>query len=300
MYKDGYLNIRKERGMTSHDVVFKARKILATKKIGHTGTLDPDAEGVLVLCVGKATKLVEYITDLDKVYEAEIIFGKETDSCDLSGQVVRTHESSVTESELKTVFEQLTGKIKQQPPIYSAIKINGRKLYEYAREGIEVEIPERDVVIHAIKVKAFDAIKQSALIEVSCSKGTYIRALCRDIGRALSTAAVMGELLRVKVGKFSLNDALTLDQAGALLAQNELMLKPLEYGLESFKKATASVQGERFMVNGNKLVARNIQESFNEYEENELIRLYIKETFTGIGKFIKADAEMCIKPVKLL
>jgi tRNA pseudouridine55 synthase len=270
MYKDGYLNIRKERGMTSHDVVFKARKILATKKIGHTGTLDPDAEGVLVLCVGKATKLVEYITDLDK------------------------------ESELKTVFEQLTGKIKQQPPIYSAIKINGRKLYEYAREGIEVEIPERDVVIHAIKVKAFDAIKQSALIEVSCSKGTYIRALCRDIGRALSTAAVMGELLRVKVGKFSLNDALTLDQAGALLAQNELMLKPLEYGLESFKKATASVQGERFMVNGNKLVARNIQESFNEYEENELIRLYIKETFTGIGKFIKADAEMCIKPVKLL
>jgi tRNA pseudouridine55 synthase len=214
--------------------------------------------------------------------------------------VVRTHESSVTESELQAVCRQLTGKIKQQPPIYSAIKINGRKLYEYARAGIEVEIPERDVLIKAITIKSFDAIKQSALIEVNCSKGTYIRSLCRDIGRALSSAAVMGRLLRSQVGGFSLNDALTLDETKALMTQDKLLLKPLEYGLEGFKKATASVQGERFMANGNKLIARNIQESFNDYEENELIRLYIKEVFTGIGKFIKVDEEMVIKPVKLL
>ncbi|WKY43153.1 tRNA pseudouridine(55) synthase TruB [Eubacteriaceae bacterium ES2] len=298
--KDGYLNIMKERGMTSHDVVFKARKILATKKIGHTGTLDPEAEGVLVLCVGKATKLVEYITDLDKVYEAEIIFGKETDSCDLSGQVVRTSKSIVTKTAFQAACMQMTGKIKQRPPIYSAIKINGRKLYEYARAGIEVEIPERDVEIKEIKIKTFDAFKQSALIEVRCSKGTYIRSLCRDLGCALSSAAVMGKLLRKEVGDFSLNEALTLDDAKVLMAQNKLLLKPLEYGLEDLKKATASVQGERFMANGNKLIARNIRESFSDYEENELIRLYIKGTFIGVGKFIKADEEMYIKPVKLL
>ncbi|WKY49238.1 tRNA pseudouridine(55) synthase TruB [Eubacteriaceae bacterium ES3] len=300
MYNNGYLNVYKEKGMTSHDVVYKARKILGTKKIGHTGTLDPEAEGVLVLCVGKATKLVEYITGLDKIYEAEIIFGTETDSCDLSGQIIKTSQSRVTEAQLQSVVQQFIGNIRQKPPIYSAIKVNGRKLYEYARAGIPVEIPERTVLIKEIKTKNFDEKKQCAVIEVHCSKGTYIRSLCRDIGRSLSTVAVMGSLLRKKVGEFSLNDALTLSEVQEKMEHEQLSLQSMEFGMEHFKKVTATEQGERFLANGNKLIARNIQESFDAFDENELIRLYIKNDFTGIGQVIMTAEESYIKPLKLL
>lgn len=299
---DGYLIIRKEKKMTSHDVVFRARKILKIKKIGHTGTLDPDAEGVLVLCVGKATKLAEYIVDHEKVYQAGLVFGSETDSGDSSGKIVHEEKARIKESELKACLKKFTGTILQKPPIYSAIKVNGKKLYQYAREGKEVDIPERQVTISKIRLVDFDESRQEATIEVSCSKGTYIRTLCTDIGRALGNYATMKTLVRKQVGAFSLEKALTLDELSSLLA-NDPQIDPLismEFSLDQYPLARATEQGKRFLRNGNKLYHWNIKESFESFDDQAIIKLYDDDDFVGIGKFIQNEDENYIKPIKIL
>ena len=207
---DGIVNVLKPAGITSHDVVAKLRRIYHTKKVGHTGTLDPDAVGVLPVCVGQATRLVEYLTDKEKVYKTILRFGTETNTQDASGEVTRTTEQpTVTKDEFCKIIESFVGEIQQVPPMYSAIKKDGQPLYKLARQGISVEVEPRTVQIHEIKVLMYNT--ESAMLEVRCGKGTYIRTLCQDIGRACNSSAHMQYLMRTASGRFLIDHAVTLE-----------------------------------------------------------------------------------------
>ena len=213
---DGIVNVMKPAGMTSHDVVAKLRRVYHTKKVGHTGTLDPDAIGVLPICVGQATRLVEYFTEKDKTYKVIMKFGNETTTQDSSGEVTITTElPTLSKAEFCAVTEQFIGEIQQVPPMYSAIKKDGQPLYKLAREGVEVEIEPRPVTIHGIKVLMYN--KESAMLEVHCGKGTYIRTLCQDLARACGSSAHMTYLMRLSSGDFNISDAVPL----ARLEQSE-------------------------------------------------------------------------------
>jgi tRNA pseudouridine55 synthase len=213
---DGIVNVMKPAGMTSHDVVAKLRRVYHTKKVGHTGTLDPDAIGVLPICVGQATRLVEYFTEKDKTYKVIMKFGNETTTQDSSGEVTITTElPTLSKAEFCAVTEQFIGEIQQVPPMYSAIKKDGQPLYKLAREGVEVEIEPRPVMIHSIKVLMYN--KESAMLEVHCGKGTYIRTLCQDLARACGSSAHMTYLMRLSSGDFNIADAVPL----ARLEQSE-------------------------------------------------------------------------------
>lgn len=289
--------------MTSHDVVFKTRKILKTKKIGHTGTLDPEAEGVLVLCIGRATKMVEYITDHQKVYEAEVVLGLATDTCDTSGTILcEEPHRGITRAQFEKILAQFTGEISQTPPIYSAIRVNGKKLYHYARNGEAVEIPSRRVEISAITLLEFDEMTQRGKIMVACSKGTYMRSLCRDIALALGTCGCMGRLIRHQVGGFVIDQALRLSEIEAKLAADQLdtHIYPLAYSLDGYQKVTATEEGRKFLINGNKLFQWNVRESFADFEPSEIIRLYDNEELVGMGRFFASEEEKYVKPSKLL
>lgn len=208
---NGILAIYKEKGYTSRDVVNILGKELGTKKIGHTGTLDPLATGVLVVCVGQALKLVELLTDHDKEYIAKMKLGIETDTLDITGNIIKEENiSKYSKEQVETVLKKFVGKIKQQVPKYAAIKVNGKKLYEYARNGEDVELPVRDIEIYDIKLVS-DIKDNEFYIKCHVSKGTYIRSLVRDIGYELGTVATMMELERTKVGNLSLEDTYTID-----------------------------------------------------------------------------------------
>lgn len=209
--KDGILIIDKPKDFTSHDVVAKVRKIIGTKKVGHTGTLDPMATGVLVVCVGVATKLVEHFTSKDKVYEAKVKLGTKTDTADITGNTIDEMQvPKLNEKLVNEVLESFIGKQKQTPPIYSSIKVNGMKLYEYARKGIEVKIEPRDIEIFDISNVSFE--NGEITYTVHCSKGTYIRSLCEDIAAKLGTYGTMSYLRRLKTGEFCIDEAITLDE----------------------------------------------------------------------------------------
>lgn len=209
--KDGILVIDKPQNFTSHDVVARVRKIIGTKKVGHTGTLDPMATGVLVVCVGAATKLVEHFTSKDKIYEATIKLGIKTDTADITGKIIEEKTIPLLEEQfVNEVCQKMIGKQKQIPPMYSSIKVNGMKLYEYARKGIEVKVEPREIEIFAI-----DNIKLSGE-EISycvhCSKGTYVRTLCETIAENLGTCGTMSSLRRIKTGEFSIEQAVSLEE----------------------------------------------------------------------------------------
>lgn len=206
----GVINIYKPKGMTSHDVVGVLRKKLNIKQVGHTGTLDPFAEGVLPICVGKATRLIEYFED-DKEYLATVQFGAQTTTYDLEGNITQTSSIKITQTNLEKALEIFQGEILQTPPIYSAIKVNGKKLYEYAREGKEVKIEPRKVTIYKIELKSFDEIKQQAEISIKCSKGTYIRSIANDIGVNLGCFGHLVKLIRTQAGKFLVENSVQLD-----------------------------------------------------------------------------------------
>ena len=217
---DGVINVYKEKGFTSHDVVAKMRGILKQKKIGHTGTLDPAAEGVLPVCLGKGTRLCDLLTDKSKTYRAVMLLGVETDTQDTTGQILRECPVQVTEEDVRREVLRFVGDYDQIPPMYSALKVNGKKLYELAREGVEVERKARPVVIHEIEIEEIDLPRVT--MTVSCSKGTYIRTLCHDIGARLGCGAAMESLLRTRVGMFSLADSLTLSEIEALAESGEI------------------------------------------------------------------------------
>lgn len=217
----GLLNIYKPVGMTSHDVVAVLRRITKIKQIGHTGTLDPFAEGVLPVCIGKATRLIEYFAD-DKEYLATVQFGSATTTYDIEGEKTFTSDKKITAKDIDlTSFE---GEIEQIPPVYSAIKVKGKKLYEYAREGKQVEIQPRKVIIEKIELKRFDENLQQAEILIKCSKGTYIRSIAHDLGQNLGIGAHLIKLLRTQAGKFRVENSVTLDGIDVLAN----LINPLE------------------------------------------------------------------------
>ena len=235
-HMNGIINLKKEAGMTSHDAVFKLRKILGTKKIGHGGTLDPDVVGVLPIAVGKATRMVEFMQDEGKVYEGEITLGYSTTTEDASGEVVAETPvlSPLDETIVDEAIASLTGPITQIPPMYSAVKVNGRKLYEYARAGQEVERPERQVTIYQFERTSpisYEGELASFTFRVKCSKGTYIRTLSVDLGEKLGYAAHMSHLTRTSAAGLQLEDALTLDEIAEKVEAGQLnFLHPLEIG----------------------------------------------------------------------
>lgn len=239
---DGILPLWKEKGMTSHDCVFKLRKILGTKKVGHTGTLDPNVEGVLPICIGQATKVAEYITDAGKEYEATVSIGTSTETEDADGMVVSadTTIKRITREEIEQALAKLTGDIVQIPPMYSAVKVNGRKLYEYARKGLEVERPKRIVRIDAIVLlnpqETYEGEQITFDIRVVCGKGTYIRTLAVQIGELLGYPAHMASLIRTASGTYRKEDCRTLDGVKHLqeAGQIDSLLRPLETALLDF------------------------------------------------------------------
>lgn len=206
----GFLNIYKPVGMTSHDVVSVLRRVTKIKQIGHTGTLDPFAEGVLSICIGKATRLIEYLQD-DKEYLATVQFGAATNTFDLDGEKVFTSDKKVSRDDIKEGLKSFEGEILQFPPIFSAIKVKGKKLYEYARKGEEVEIQPRKVVIENIELKNFDEELQQAQILLKCSKGTYIRSIANDLGKILGCGGYLIKLIRTQAGKFRVENSVQLD-----------------------------------------------------------------------------------------
>lgn len=223
----GFININKPKGITSHDVVAILRRILKIKQIGHTGTLDPFAEGVLPICIEKATRLIEFLED-EKAYIGTVQFGKSTDTYDVDGKIINTSEKQITFEDLENALKDFRGEIEQTPPIYSAIKINGKKLYEYAREGKDVEIKPRKVYIQKLEILSFDEIKQQAELYIECSKGTYIRSIANDLGLALQTYGYLTKLVRVKAGKFTLRESIELNKLNSKEKCLAHLISPIE------------------------------------------------------------------------
>lgn len=273
---NGILPVYKERGLTSHDVVFKLRKILKTKKIGHTGTLDPEVSGVLPVCIGTATRVSDYVMDMGKSYNATITLGESTTTEDQTGEVidkVDVQENAININEVDGVLKQFEGIIEQVPPMYSSVKVNGKKLYEYARKGETVERPVRKVNIDSIARTSelqFEDGKCHFNIEVKCGKGTYIRTLATDIGKQLGYPAHMSLLTRINSGGFDIKDSITLDQISQLHEQDTLQshLFPLEYGLKSLPKIYVSDENIKTRIlNGQKFNKKQ----FNQTIEQQLV-----------------------------
>lgn len=251
---DGIINVYKEKGYTSHDVVAKLRGILRMKKIGHTGTLDPDAEGVLPVCLGKATKLCDLLTDKTKTYQAVMLLGQETDTQDTTGEVLAQYPVNATEEEVREAVESFLGPYMQVPPMYSALKVNGKKLYELARAGKEVEREARPVEIFEIHVDSIELPRVT--MTVICSKGTYIRTLCYDIGRKLGCGGCMEHLLRTRVDRFELADSLKLSQIEELRDRGEvenhvIAVDEVFAGLPAYTAVPGD--GDKLVHNGNPL-----------------------------------------------
>lgn len=247
----GILNIKKEAGFTSHDVVAKLRGIVHQKKIGHTGTLDPDATGVLPVCLGKATKLCDIIGDWDKTYEAVLLLGKETDTEDTSGQILKESEVTVTEEEIREIILSFQGSYDQIPPMYSAKKVNGKKLYELARQGIVIERKPCPVTLSSIVIK--EIALPYVTFEVTCSKGTYIRSLCRDIGEKAGCGGCMAGLVRTRVSSFTMEEGFTLSEVEAMRDEDTLLehIIPVDKVFMHFPAFAVKKEGEKLLYNGN-------------------------------------------------
>lgn len=288
---DGIINVYKEKGFTSHDVVAKLRGILHMKKIGHTGTLDPDAVGVLPVCLGKGTKLCDMLTDTDKTYEAVMLLGTVTDTQDLSGNVLEKNKVEVDEMTVIEAITSFVGEYEQIPPMYSALKVNGRKLYELAREGVEVERKPRNVAIRSIHINdmSLDDATPTVTMTVTCSKGTYIRTLCDDIGKKLGCGACMASLVRTRAGRFNIDESFTLNQIAAMQLKGELDACVISVDdMFDYPKVTASESFAKLLYNGNILpkdtVTAGVEESTDAAETAVMpgrVRLY-----NEAGKFI--------------
>ncbi len=270
---DGIIVVHKEKGFTSFDVVAKLRGILKQKKIGHTGTLDPDATGVLPVCLGCATKLCDMLTDTTKVYEAELLLGVVTDTQDTSGTVLEEKSVEASEEDVRKVIAGFVGVQQQIPPMYSALKVDGKKLYELAREGKTVERKAREITIENIEILDISLPKVRML--VTCSKGTYIRTLCNDIGEVLGCGGVMASLIRRKTAGFVLEEAKTLDEIEAIMKNGEIntLIKGVDTVFEHYPKAVVKEECIKAVQNGNWLYV-NMLEILPEDKQAEEIRIY--------------------------
>lgn len=276
---DGILLINKPAGYTSHDIVGIVRKKLHTKKVGHCGTLDPDATGVLVVCVNKATKAIQFLMSDSKFYRATLSLGKSTDTYDASGKVLEEKEvGALSKNQVVNVLDSFLGKSKQKPPIYSAIKVNGKKLYEYARNGEEVDIKERDIEIMMIKMISFS--NNEIVFDVKCSKGTYIRSLCVDIARKLGYPGHMSHLERRQAGRFSIDDCITLEQ----LEKGDYTLHSIEEALDDYPKL---ILEDPTIVYHGKQIKSDLTGKVAIYDnQNKLLAIY-ESTGTGYLKNVR-------------
>ena len=284
--KHGIINIYKEKGYTSHDVVAKLRGILKQKKIGHTGTLDPDATGVLPVCLGKGTKLCDMLTDKDKIYETTLLLGKETDTQDISGTVLKEHLVQVTEEQVADAVLNFIGEYAQIPPMYSALKVNGKKLYELARAGIEVERKPRNIQIHSIEILVMDLPRVQ--LRVSCSKGTYIRTLLHDIGQTLGCGGCMEELLRTQVGSFYIKDSYKLEQISSMVENGDIeqVITASDEMFPTYMKTYIKEEFAAIAYNGNPVLPKYLDFETNGDQIPNYIRLYNeKRDFIGIYEF---------------
>lgn len=294
---NGVINVYKEAGFTSHDVVAKLRGILKQKKIGHTGTLDPDATGVLPVCLGSGTKLCDMLTDKNKTYEAVMLLGKQTDTQDVSGEVINEAPVTMDEETVRNVIMSFVGEYDQVPPMYSALKVNGKKLYELAREGITVERKARRVQILSVDIKFIDMDNNTVTMTVECSKGTYIRTLCEDIGIKLGCFACMKSLKRTRVSTFGIEDAKTLDEIGAINEAGKMdeILVKVDSVFREYKALNTPERVDTYLYNGNKLDRKNFDYKF---ADSEYVRIYdSKNIFCGVYEYI--GTEGMLKPVKM-
>ena len=294
----GIINVLKPSGMTSHDVVSFIRKTFNMKKVGHTGTLDPNAAGVLPICIGKATRVAEYFNDFNKTYRGQLTLGYSTDTQDKYGVILENSNNiEVTEEEIVNVFDKFKGDIDQIPPMYSAVKRNGIKLYELAREGKTIEREKRRIKIYSLDIiRNYD--NKKILFDVECSKGTYVRTLCNDIGEQLGTLGHMSFLIRTKVGNFSIKDAYTLEEIINFKENNTLedILMPIDTALLQYRNIVLDEEYFQAIKNGLKVkLNNNIQRN-----KEELFRIYCGETFIGIGTIIELDDHSYLKMQKVL
>lgn len=289
---NGVINVYKEPGYTSFDVIAKLRGILKQKKIGHTGTLDPDAEGVLVVCLGNATKLCDILTDKDKCYTATLLLGITTDTEDTSGTVISSTEVCVSEEEVMAAILSFVGEYEQIPPMYSALKVNGKKLYELAREGKVIERTPRQVSIYSLEVIHMELPR--VVFRVSCGKGTYIRSLCRDIGEQLGCGGVMEHLVRDSVnstetGKcFHMKDSLKLSEIENLVEKNTLdaHILSVDKMFPNLPKFQVTPSGQKKLQNGNFLQKQDLQIMEEKAPSNDKCLIYdLKGEFKAIYVF---------------
>ena len=281
---DGIINVYKEKGFTSFDVVAKMRGILGQRKVGHTGTLDPDAEGVLPVCAGKGTRLCDMLTDHDKTYRATMLLGVVTDTQDTTGKILAEEATDhLTEEQVREAILSFVGDYDQIPPMYSALKVDGKKLYELAREGKVIERKARPVTIHEIVIESMNL--PEVVMTVSCSKGTYIRTLCNDIGEKLGVGGCMKELLRTKVGRFLLEDTLRLSDLQKLKEEGRLneAVFPVESVFAEYREIRASEEVlDKLVRNGNPF-------RYKEYDavaDKEAFRVYgMDGQFIGVYEY---------------
>ncbi len=296
---DGIINIYKEADYTSHDVIARMRGILKTRKIGHTGTLDPDAVGVLPVCIGRATKACDMLTDRSKVYEAVLCLGITTDTEDMSGTILSEQPVDVTKEQIVEAVHHFEGTYDQIPPMYSAIKVEGRKLYELAREGIVIERKPRSVTIYELQIIKIEL--PLIYIRISCSKGTYIRSLCRDIGERLGCGGCMQHLTRTRVGEFVIENAITLSQLEEYKREERVdeFIKPVDRLFLEYPKVKVTTKAEHaLLTNGNPLAARKLQIKDEHRIDGQWLRLYdLYDNF--IALYIYDTEKRRVKPLKM-
>ena len=282
----GIINVYKEAGYTSRDAVSRLTGILRQQTIGHTGTLDPDAEGVLPMCVGRATKLCEYLTDHDKKYEAVIKFGIATDTEDMTGKIIEStdfddkwYENALTEENLNKVIKSFIGKQLQTPPMYSAKRVNGKRLYELAREGRVIERKPCEITVYDIKITDINVSYREATILISCSKGTYIRTLCKDIGESIGSKAAMKRLLRTETGEFSLKDSHKLDEIEEYVKMGKLqeILIPIEKVFKDLPKINVKGHASILLDNGGSFEAKDTDYDCKKVRPLSKFRMYNKD-----------------------
>lgn len=305
----GILNIKKEAGFTSHDVVAKLRGIVHQKKIGHTGTLDPDATGVLPVCLGKATKLCDIIGDWDKTYEAVLLLGKETDTEDTSGKILEEKEVTVTEEEIQNIILSFQGTYDQIPPMYSAKKVNGKKLYELARQGIVIERKPCPVTLSSIHIKKIEL--PYVTFEVTCSKGTYIRSLCRDIGVKAGCGGCMAGLVRIRVSSFRIEEGFTLSEVEEMRDRDTLSehIIPVDKVFLHLPAVFVKEKGEKLLYNGNPIAVDLYEkepsaERQNANEKQEYIytvgdRVRVYDSHHNFIGIYQLQENQVLKPYKL-
>ena len=286
----GILNVNKEKGISSARVVSLVRRALNMKKVGHTGTLDLEASGVLPIVIGKATRVSDYMMTKDKVYETELILGAKTDTLDAAGEIIEKSDKEVTREEFLQAMKTFKGEIDQIPPMYSALKVNGKKLYDLAREGIEIERKKRKVNIYDIELLDFAFPK--ATIRVTCSKGTYIRTLVDDIGEKLGSLAYVNELARVRVGDFDIKDAIKSEDLLEIPKEDLIKkLYPIDTALKDFDKIILDRKYLDNLVNG------QIVEVDKNY--GKIIRVYAGDDFIGLGNNFSQDGKNFLKMEKV-